>query len=100
MHFPRWHLRYTDWPNGTWFCAPHCDYRWSGDLAHGNYQLTSKALGRTETFCVHGVWPTNPWNNAPNENYMRSALKPEGRIRGALVLGGPCPASAYGREPS
>jgi hypothetical protein len=95
MHFPRWHLKYTDWPNGTWFCAPRCDYRSSGDLTRGNYQLTSKTLGRTETFCIHGSWPTNPWNNAPNENYRRAALNPEGRVRGALVLGGPCPASAY-----
>jgi hypothetical protein len=92
IQFPRWHLRYSQWPNGTWFCAPRCDYHSFGDPGRGHYQLTSKALNRTETFCVHGVWPTNPWNNSPPLNYQRAALTPEGTIEGALILGGPCPA--------
>jgi hypothetical protein len=90
MLFPRWHLRYTQWPNGTWFCAPGCDYVWSGDLRHGRYELTSRTLKRTEPFCIHGVWPTNPWNNSPPLNYQPAALTPEGTIDGALILGGPC----------
>jgi hypothetical protein len=94
IEFPRWHLRYSQWPNGTWFCAPNCDYHSSGDPRRGHYQLTSKTLKRTETFCVHGVWPTNPWNNSPPLNYQRAALTPEGTVDGVLILGGPCSASA------
>lgn len=99
MEFPRWHLRYSQWPNGTWFCAPRCDYHSSGDPRRGHYQLTSKTLSRTETFCIHGVWPTNPWNNSPPLNYQRAALTPEGTIDGALILGGPCPTSASHPKP-
>ena len=90
VQFPRWHLRYTHWPNGTWPCSPNCDYHWSGDLRQGRYDLTSKKLARQETFCIHGVWPTNPWNNSPPLNYQSAASTPEGIVEGALVLGGPC----------
>jgi hypothetical protein len=93
MLFPRWHVRYSEWPNGLWPCAPNCDFRSSGDISRGHYELTSKTLGRTERFCIHGHWPTHPWNNAPFMNYRRQAMDPEGAIDGALIVGGPCPSS-------
>jgi hypothetical protein len=91
MQFSRWHLRYTDWPNGAWPCSPSCDYHWSGDVRQGSYESASKKLARTERFCVHGAWPTNPWNDSPPLSYQAAAANPEGTAVSALVLGGPCP---------
>lgn len=92
---PQWHLSYPTKLNGSWVCAPNCDYRAGGlTPTSARYELVSGALKRKFEMCVVARWITDSWNNAPFAEYERAALSPEGLRWDMLVLAVRCARSS------